>query len=170
MSLEYAGLGGDFHFTRATASAAKFFPLYRDIVALMLKGRWGTINPAKGDVIPEYERFTLGGLNSIRGFRYGEVGPEDSLGNVLGGRRMVVFNTEITFPGGPIPGLYGVLFHDEGNGYEDQIDLTNLKKSYGAGIRWVTPMGPLRLEYAKVINPEPDESPSRWEFSVGTFF
>ncbi len=170
MSLEYAGLGGDFHFTRATASVAKFFPLYRESVALMLKGRWGTINPSKGDVLPEYERFILGGLNSIRGFRYGEVGPEDSLGNVLGGRRMVVFNIEITFPGGPIPGLYGVLFHDEGNGYEDQIDLTNMKKSYGAGIRWVTPMGPLRLEYAKVINPEPDESPSRWEFSVGTFF
>jgi outer membrane protein insertion porin family len=170
MSLQYAGLGGTNHFTRVTASAAKFFPLYRDIVALMLKGRWGTINPAKGDVLPEYERFILGGLNSIRGFEYGEVGPEDSLGNTLGGTRMVVFNTEITFPLGPIPGLYGVLFHDQGNGYENRIDLTNMKKSYGGGIRWVTPMGPLRLEYAIVINPEPDESPSRWEFSIGAFY
>ena len=56
-------------------------------------------------------------------------------------------------PSAPIPGLYGVVFHDEGNAYEDTIDLTNLKKSYGTGIRWVTPMGPLRLEYARVINP-----------------
>ncbi|HWR68152.1 MAG TPA: BamA/TamA family outer membrane protein [Desulfomonilia bacterium] len=45
-----------------------------------------------------------------------------------------------------------------------------MKKSYGAGIRWVTPMGPLRLEYAKVIDPEEWESPSRWDFSIGAFF
>jgi len=170
LALEYAGLGGDFHFIRTTTSAAKFFPLYKDKVALMLKGRWGTIIPQQGDVLPEYERFTLGGMNSVRGFKYGEVGPEDSVGNTIGGRRMVVFNTEITFPVAPIPGLYGVIFHDEGNAYENRIDLSNLKKSYGAGIRWVTPMGPLRLEYAKVINPEPDEEKSRWDFSIGAFF
>lgn len=169
-TLEYAGLGGDYHFTRATATAAQFFPVWSDKLALMLKLRWGTVNPARGDPLPEYERFDLGGLNSIRGFEYGEVGPQDSLGNFLGGRRMFVMNIEMTFPLGPIPGLYGVVFHDQGNGYEKRIDLTNLKKSYGAGIRWVTPMGPLRLEYAKVIDPEEWESPSRWEFSIGAFF
>ncbi|HPR55113.1 MAG TPA: outer membrane protein assembly factor BamA [Deltaproteobacteria bacterium] len=169
VALEYAGLGGDYHFTRATASAAQFFPIWGDKLALMLKVRWGTVNPAQGDTLPEYERFDLGGLSSIRGFKYGEVGPQDSLGNFIGGRRMVVMNTEMTFPMG-IPGLYGVVFHDEGNGYEKRIDLTNLKKSYGAGIRWVTPMGPLRLEYARVINPEEWESPSRWDFSIGAFF
>jgi len=170
LSLEYAGLGGDFHFTRATASAAKFFPIWADKLALMLKFRWGTVNPAKGDTLPEYERFDLGGLNSIRGFKYGEVGPKDSYGNTLGGMRMVVMNIEATVPLGPIPGLYGVVFHDQGNGYEKSVDLTNLKKSYGAGIRWVTPMGPIRIEYARVISPEPDEDPSRWEFSVGAFY
>jgi outer membrane protein insertion porin family len=170
VSLEYAGLGGTFHFTRATASAAKFFPIWTDKLALMLKVRWGTVNPAHGDELPEYERFTLGGLNSIRGFKSGQIGPRDSLDNVIGGRRMVVMNIETTFPLGPIPGLYGVIFHDEGNGYEHSIDLTNLKRSYGAGIRWVTPMGPIRIEYAKVIHPELDESPSRWDFTVGAFF
>ncbi len=169
-SIEYAGLGGDFHFTRATASAAQFFPVWSDKLALMLKMRWGTVNAARGDTIPEYERFELGGLNSVRGFKWGEMGPQDSLGNFIGGERMLVMNVELTFPLGPIPGLYGVVFHDEGNSYEKRIDLTNLKKSYGAGIRWVTPMGPLRLEYARVINPEEDESPSRWDFSIGTFF
>ena len=63
-----------------------------------------------------------------------------------------------------------VVFHDEGNSFEKRVDLTNLKRSYGAGIRWVTPMGPLRLEYARVIDPEEWESPSRWEFSIGAFF
>jgi outer membrane protein insertion porin family len=170
VSLQYAGLGGTFHFTRVTASAAKFFPIWTDKLALMLKVRWGTVNSGHGEELPDYERFTLGGLNSIRGFKYGEIGPRDSLDNVLGGKRMVVMNIETTFPLGPIPGLYGVIFHDRGNGYEHRIDLTNLKRSYGAGIRWVTPMGPIRIEYAKVINPEPDESPSRWDFTVGAFF
>ncbi|HVN72173.1 MAG TPA: outer membrane protein assembly factor BamA [Desulfomonilia bacterium] len=169
-SLQYAGLGGTFHFIRTTASAAKFFPIWGDNLALMLKLRWGTVSAVRGSEVPEYERFILGGLNSIRGFKYGQIGPRDSLGNILGGDRMLIMNIETTFPLGPIPGLYGVIFHDEGNGYERRIDLTNLKKSYGAGIRWVTPMGPLRLEYAKVIHPKEDESSSRWDFSVGAFF
>jgi outer membrane protein insertion porin family len=169
-SFEYAGLGGDYHFMRTTTSAAKFFPIWADKLALMLKLRWGTVNPVQGDKVPEYERFDLGGLNTIRGFKWGEVGPQDSYGNFIGGRRMFIMNIELTFPIGPIPGLYGVLFHDEGNSYDKRIDLTNLKKSYGAGIRWVTPMGPLRLEYAKVINPKEWEESSRWEFSLGGFF
>lgn len=169
-SVEYAGLGGDYHFTRTTARYAQFFPLYKDKLALMFKVRWGTINPAKGDDLPEDELFTLGGLNSIRGFKYGEIGPRDSAGNVIGGQRMFVFNTEITFPFWEVPGLYGVIFFDQGNAYDRRIDLSNLKRSYGAGIRWVTPMGPLRLEYGKVIDPEDFESNSRWDFSIGTFF
>jgi outer membrane protein insertion porin family len=109
-------------------------------------------------------------LNSIRGFKYGEIGPRDSANNVIGGQRMFVFNTELTFPIWEVPGLYGVLFFDQGNAYDQRIDLSNLKRSYGGGIRWVTPMGPLRLEYGKVIDPEEFESDSRWDFSIGTFF
>jgi len=170
ISLEYAGLGGDYHFTRVNAKYAQFFPLYKDKVALMLKFRWGSINPAQGDDLPEDELFTLGGLNSVRGFRYGEVGPKDSFGNVIGGQRMFVFNTEITFPIADIPGLSGVVFYDQGNAFDKRIDFTNLKRSYGTGIRWVTPMGPLRIEYGKVISPEDDEPSSRWDFTIGTFF
>lgn len=170
ISLEYAGLGGDYHFTRTTARYAQFFPLYGDKLALMLKFRWGTINPSQGDDLPEDELFTLGGLNSIRGFKYDEIGPRDSAGNVIGGHRMFVNNIELTFPFWEVPGLYGVLFFDQGNAYDERIDLSNLKRSYGGGIRWVTPMGPLRLEYGKVINPEEYEPESRWDFSIGTFF
>ena len=170
VSLEYAGLGGDYHYTRSTAKVAKFFPIYKDKLALMLKFRWGSINPAKGDDIPDYELFTLGGLNSVRGFGYGEIGPRDNLENVIGGRRMVINNIELTFPLGDIPGLYGAVFFDQGNAYLKRIDLTNMKRSYGAGFRWVTPMGPLRIEYGKVIDPEPYESSGRWDFTIGTFF
>ncbi len=170
ISLEYAGLGGDYHFTRTTAKVAKFFPVYKDKLALMLKFRWGSINPAKGDEVPDYELYTLGGLNSIRGFDYEDIGPRDSAGNVIGGRRMIINNIELTFPIGNVPGLYGVFFFDQGNAYDKRIDLNNLKRSYGTGFRWVTPMGPLRVEYGKVISPESYESGSRWDFSIGTFF
>lgn len=169
-SVEYAGIGGDYHYTRATARSAQFFPLYKDILALMLKVRWGTINGGNGERVPVSELFTLGGMNTIRGFKYGEIGPRDSYGNVVGGSRMAIFNTELTFPIGNVPGLSGLCFYDAGNTYTKRIDLTNVKQAYGAGFRWVTPMGPLRLEYGKVINPEEWESNGRWDFTIGTFF
>lgn len=170
LTVQYAGLGGDYHFTRVTAKAAQFFPLYKDSVALMFKLRWGTINGSKGDDVPVYERFDLGGINSLRGFKYGEVGPRDNYGNFIGGDRMLVFNTEITAPVPGVPGLSTVAFYDAGNVYDDTIDLHEIKQSFGGGFRWVTPMGPLRLEYGRVINPEDFESDGRWEFSIGAFF
>jgi outer membrane protein insertion porin family len=170
ISVEYAGLGGDYHYTRVTARVAQFFPIYKDTVALMLKGRWGTINGSQGEKVPVSELYTLGGMNTIRGFKYGEIGPRDNLGNVVGGKRMAIFNTEITFPIGNVPGLSGLVFLDAGNAYNERIDLSNIKKSYGIGFRWVTPMGPLRLEYGKVINPKDYESSGGWDFTIGTFF
>ncbi|MEA2101886.1 MAG: BamA/TamA family outer membrane protein, partial [Thermodesulfobacteriota bacterium] len=170
VSVEYAGLGGDYHFTRSKMSAAKFFPIYKDTVALMFKLRTGTINSAKGDKVPDYEKFTLGGMNTLRGFDYGGIGPKDSYGNFLGGKQMVIFNTEITFPMGKVPGLSGVIFYDAGNAYNERVDLSDIRQSYGAGIRWVTPMGPLRLEYGKVVHPEKDEDNGQWEFTIGAFF
>ena len=169
-SLQYAGLGGDYHFTRTSLKAAQFFPIYKDKVALMLKLRWGTINGSKGDDVPIDEKYTLGGMNTIRGFRYGEIGPQDVYGNVIGGDRMFIFNTEVTFPIGGVPGLSGLVFYDAGNAYNKRIDLGNIKQAYGGGFRWVTPMGPLRLEYGKVISPESGESNGRWDFTIGTFF
>ncbi len=174
-SLEYAGLGGDFHYTRAQAKAAVFFPLYKDKVALMLKGRWGTINGGNGEKVPTTELFTLGGMNSVRGFKYGEIGTRRGEmnwngGTVIGGNRMCIFNVEITYPVESVPGLSGLFFYDAGNAYNDTIDLTNLKQSVGFGWRWVTPMGPLRLEYGRIINPEEYESNGRWDFTIGTFF
>jgi outer membrane protein insertion porin family len=171
LTWEYAGfLGGSYNYSRETVSIAQFFPLYKDIFALMLKGRWGTINGSQGQQVPVSELFTLGGMNTIRGFDYSQIGPTDNYGNVVGGNRMVVFNAEITFPIGKIPGLSGVVFLDAGNAYDNMIDLSNMKKSFGAGIRWVTPMGPLRLEYGKVIDPGPYDPDGKWDFTIGAFF
>ena len=128
------------------------------------------INGGNGESVPTSELFTLGGMNTIRGFDYGEIGPRDYLGNVVGGKRMCIFNAEITWPVPGVPGLSGVFFYDAGNAYRKKIDLTNIKQSYGMGFRWITPMGPLRLEYGRVIDPESWESSGRWDFTIGTFF
>ncbi len=172
VSVEYAGLGGDYHFTRTNLKAAFFFPLYKDQLALMLKGRFGVVNGGNGEDVPDAELFEMGGMNTVRGFEYGDIGPRDSYGNVLGGRAMSCFNVELTYPIPGVPGLSTAIFYDAGNSYRtpQDIDLTNLKQSVGFGFRWITPMGPLRLEYGRVINPKPNESDGCWDFNIGAFF
>jgi len=171
-SIEYAGLSGDKHFTRFNSRAAVFFPLYKDMLVLMFKNQFGVINGGNGEKVPDAELYELGGLNTLRGFEYGEVGPRDSYGNTLGSRVQEVFNVELTCPIPGVPGLSTVAFFDAGNGYQkpSTVDLSNIRKTFGGGLRWVTPMGPLRLEYGRIISPRETESTGRWEFNMGAFF
>ena len=68
-------------------------------------------------------------------------------------------------------GLKGVLFYDAGNSFDDDESLSfDLRHSVGFGIRWKSPMGPLRIEWGINLSPEDDEKSSVWDFSVGTFF
>ncbi|MCA1989184.1 MAG: BamA/TamA family outer membrane protein, partial [Desulfarculus sp.] len=53
---------------------------------------------------------------------------------------------------------------------EDGYKLSDLRKSVGGGIRWYSPMGPLRLEYGYVLDPKADDSQSNWEFTIGSIF
>ena len=54
--------------------------------------------------------------------------------------------------------------------YDDKWDFNEVKQSVGAGLRWMSPMGPMRLEWGYVINPKPGENTSNWEFSMGGAF
>ena len=67
-------------------------------------------------------------------------------------------------------GLRGLFFYDAGNVYENDWDFKDVKQSVGAGLRWLSPMGPMRLEWAYVIDPEPFEDSTNWEFSIGGAF
>ena len=123
--------------------------------------------------MPDYEKFYLGGINSIRGFKYNSIGVIDPVtGQIEGGDKMVQFNLEYIFPIFPSAGVKGVLFFDTGNVYntDDSIDVGNFKKTAGLGVRWYSPMGPLRLEWGWNIDPKPGEDSNNWEFSIGTFF
>ncbi|HSH12317.1 MAG TPA: BamA/TamA family outer membrane protein, partial [Desulfurivibrionaceae bacterium] len=68
--------------------------------------------------------------------------------------------------------LLGVIFYDIGNVYgnEESWQFSRYKHSTGAGIRWLSPMGPLRLEWGLNLDPLEDEDNSNWEFSIGGNF
>ena len=172
ISTKYAGgpLGGDAAFTKVEASSSWYFPVYKELVA-HFKVAGGEIFENKSGELPVFEKFYLGGITDIRGFENNTISPKDpTTGDLIGGKLMWYTNTEILFPLLKDVGLNGVVFFDAGNVYADDWDFNTIKKSVGGGFRWLSPMGPLRLEYGMVINPDPDESSGQWDFTIGAEF
>lgn len=178
ISVMYAGLGGDVKLIKYSASANAYFPLFWDIV-FVTKARIGYIQnlgsndssiPIYESHIPIYERYVLGGINSLRGMRY--VGPYyGGTSDVIGGTTMMVFNVELVFPLIKNAGMKGVVFYDAGNTWNNKYYFDDLRQSVGAGIRWYSPIGPLRLEYGYPIDNRGLRSNDggRWEFTIGMF-
>lgn len=163
-------LGGDYNFTKSGLSTAAFFPLPLDLV-FSARGRIGYIESHDTDKpfpydVPIFERYVLGGLSTIRGLQY--LGIRNSgTADVLGGTSMLVLNFEIVFPFIKSAGMKGVLFYDTGNTWDGGFHLDDLRQTVGAGIRWYSPIGPLRLEYGYVLDRKENESAGRFEFSIG---
>jgi len=173
ISAEYAGgiLGGDTAFNRYILDSGWFFPLPWLQHVFFLRGKFGYIVQRPGGVLPIYEKFFLGGMDSVRGFAWGEVGPKDpATGAILGGVKMAQFNVEYLFPLFKETGLVGVLFYDAGNAWSEDEAMSGLRQSVGGGFRYYSPLGPLRLEWGHILRPRPGEERSRWEFSIGSFF
>ncbi len=171
-TLKYAGLGGNVAFTKALAETGWYIPLVMDTVGF-LHGKAGYVTENSGGILPDYERFYLGGINSVRGYEWREINVLDEDGNIIGGNKFVQFNAECIIPLLKKQGLVGVVFYDAGNVYNDDesIDLGNLRTSTGFGFRWFSPMGPIRLEYGyKLDVRDGEESGGRWEFSMGSVF
>jgi len=169
-SVEFVGgpFMGDAQFIKYTFTSAWFFPLPFDMV-ISPRGRIGYIQETGNSrELPDYERFVLGGMNSLRGLR--KIGPKypDS-DDVKGGTTMLNFNLDYIFPLIPAAGMKGVVFFDTGNAWNGGYDLGDMRRTAGLGIRWYSPIGPLRLEWGYVLDRKDGESPSRWEFSIGMF-
>lgn len=175
VSVKYGGgpLGGDAEFTKVEGSSSWYFPLpFR--MTFHVKGAAGQVFENEDDKLPVYERFYLGGLNSVRGFEYAKISPIDPVTEErVGGDKMWYTNTEIIFPLLEAQGLNGVLFYDAGqvlNDDEDWGTSDSIKNATGFGVRWLSPMGPLRLVWGYNLDPDPDEDDSVWDFSVGGVF
>ena len=174
LSVKYAGsfLGGDAEFTKVEATSSWYFPMFLDTVFHVL-GSVGQTWENKTDKLPVYERFYLGGMNSIRGFEFGKVSPIDpDTGDRIGGDRMWYTNMEVVFPLFKEQGLYGVFFFDAGNSIADDYDWDReeIAKAVGVEVRWLSPMGPLRIVWGYNLDPLDDEPESVWDFSIGGNF
>ncbi len=102
--------------------------------------------------MPIHERFFAGGSNSFRGTAFDELGPQDP-GSLepIGGKALFLVNFELSFPViSYLKDLYGAVFYDKGNVFykRRQFDLSELQDAIGVGLRYTTPLGPVRFELA----------------------
>ena len=128
---------------------------------------------AKGRV-PIHERFFAGGSNSFRGVAFDELGPKDpESGKPVGGKALLLFNLELAFPIIPaFKDLYGTLFFDKGNvfGRRKQVSLAGLRNALGLGLKYKTPLGPIRLELGWNLDPVPGEKSLIGFITIGNVF
>ncbi|HBA87566.1 MAG TPA: outer membrane protein assembly factor BamA [Geobacter sp.] len=187
LQVEVAGFGGTNRYIKYLTEHTYFHPVLWGVGSV--RGTLGYVQ-SLGKDIPIDEKFYLGGISSLRGYSPRTVSPTkttvvpttDVNGFVsntdsrvyLGGTAEAVANVEYTFPLLKEAGLKGVLFFDAGNSANNFNDtFSNILTSYGAGIRWYSPIGPLRLEYGIPLNPRAGidkSSGGRFEFSIGSIF
>jgi outer membrane protein insertion porin family len=175
-----------------------YHPLIWGMV-LRINTEAGIVTSRSKKGVPLYERFFLGGILSVRGFPYNDLGPNASLPQTLdpgatpnririGGNIMLRTNIEVEFPIVQAVGIKGVVFFDAGNVWNtDQTycqlpayypedpsrklcGYNDLRTSAGFGLRWFSPMGPLRFEWGFPFNPRANEQDMRFDFTIGQFF
>jgi len=126
---------------------------------------------------PITKNYYVGGIGSVRGYSPGSLGPQYYNVNTYqnqptGGQSKIVINGEYTFP---VPGsgvdktLRLFTFVDGGNAFGENMNLV-LNYSYGMGISWISPLGPLKFSYGIPYKPYPTANVQRLQFQVGTAF
>ena len=174
ISVRHAGgwLGGDADYTKLEGSSSWYFPMLWKTV-FHAKGAIGQIFADDDKKLPVYERFYLGGMNSIRGFPAVSISPRDPVTNEkIGGDKMWYANLAIQFPLLEQAGLHGEVFTDFGNVYaiDDSWDFGDFKKTAGIGFMWMSPMGPIRLAWGYNLDQQDGEDSSNWDFTMGGSF
>ena len=164
--VEFAGLGGSNKFFKVAGSSTWYFPLPAGMTGFV-RGRFGIGAGYSGENLPVAERYFLGGVTTVRGFEFRDIGPKDLEGNPLGGTSFVQFNLEVGRSFGRV--LRFVAFVDAGNVYENtnQFDIGELRRSAGFGIRILTPVGPVRLDWGFKLDRRPGESIGELGFLLG---
>jgi outer membrane protein insertion porin family len=172
-ALEVAG--GDLQFYRINVSYQWFYPLSRTMT-LLLNGDAGYAHGFGNKDVPFFKNYYAGGPGSVRGYRPFSLGPQDALGNSLGGTRKMVGSAEVLFP---VPGaqqdksLRLAAFLDAGQvfGPGEKASLSELRYALGLALAWTSPFGPLKLSIAQPLNDKPGfDRVQRLQFTFGTAF
>jgi len=160
-------LGGDNDYVKIGSTYTHYVPLFWDFT-LMGNFELGKVMAYNDQEVPIGQRFRLGGMYSVRGYDYGDVSPVDEDGNRYGGDKYDQMNVELSFPLLREAQLMGVLFYDMGQSLAEGENYFSgdIFRSYGAGFRWYSPVGPLRLEYGIPLDDD-GGSKGKWEFSIG---
>jgi outer membrane protein insertion porin family len=170
-------VGGDLRYARGTAQYQQYFPISRKVTAAFssdISMGAGT----NGLSYPIFKNYYSGGLGSVRGFEQGSLTTAAQRASGLtatGGAKKITFNAELL---APLPGggndrtlrMYG--FVDAGGiyGADESIQLGDMRSSYGVGISWISPVGPLRLAFARPITKFEGDKIQSLQFQIGTTF
>jgi len=178
---EFAGLGGDTQFLKHEVVGSYYYPFTPSWV-LNLSARGGYIFGYGGKDVRLFDRFFLGG-SSLRGFRFAGVGPRDGLtDDALGGNTLATGTAELRFPLG-LPEeirMFGRAFVEGGtltgidvpNGVSDDdlLDSGSLRASAGLGLSWLSPLGPISIDFAEALLEENEDITEFFRVSFGTRF
>jgi outer membrane protein insertion porin family len=169
------GAFGDVQYLKANYQLQQYVPLNKQFtVAFNSELGWG--RSFGSDPYPVYKNFIGGGLGSVRGFATGSLGARDTAtGAAIGGNRKFNLNAELITP---FPGagndrtlrMFG--FMDVGNVYPegDAFELSQLRASLGAGVSWLSPLGPLRVALANPVRRLSGDKIQKFQFQIGTSF
>ncbi len=161
--------GGDVNFYKLELKHAQYIKGFWEGHLLELGGRTGVAESFGGDIdVPLFDRFFIGGLDSLRGYRYRDVGPQDEFREPLGGDTYWFATAEYSVP--IVERVRFAAFYDIGMVYRDSYfyDFTQYADNWGLGLRLVLPIGPLRLDYGIPIhNSTGKASGGKFQFSAG---
>ena len=179
-------LGSSANFTRFFGQFATYKSFHSVVFANSI--RLGLAKPFASSFIPTSQLFFAGGGTTLRGFPIDEAGPQrivpfctglqNQTGCVnvtvpVGGNELFILNSEIRFPLKIFKPLGGVIFYDGGNVYS-AINLPNFVTNYtntiGVGLRWATPIGPIRIDLGHNLNPVPGIDPTQYYITLGQAF
>jgi outer membrane protein insertion porin family len=179
-------LGSSANFARFFGQFATYKSFHSVVFANSI--RLGLAKAFSSSFIPTSQLFFAGGGTTLRGFPIDEAGPQrivpfctglqNQTGCVdvtvpVGGNELFILNSEIRFPLKVLKPLGGVIFYDGGNVYS-AINWPNFVNNYtntiGVGIRWATPVGPIRIDFGHNLNPVPGIGPSQYFITLGQSF
>jgi outer membrane protein insertion porin family len=195
-SFEIAGLGGDKHFLKYQLNNRFYTRVVGDLVFRTNQEFGHIVDLDANRRVPPSERFYLGGPNNMRGFRFFELGPSRirnepftnnndtpddpsddfpdtrAVREPQGGNVQLFSIFELEHPIIREAGLKGVLFYDVGNVFQtfDELTRFELRQDVGFGLRWFSPIGPLRFEFGYPLKRRAGEQSPEFNFFIGTPF